>query len=138
MINPSLSKIFKIIVAVWVTMSVLFTTRSLVKQKDKSTFKDYVTLARSDWDGKMAFVFGKDLYEFARFCKLNLPEGSGYEIAGIPEDSIDMPRLIYYLYPHMETDDPDFILVYKKPDFFKKGTHPYASLNKESFILRRK
>ena len=138
MINSSANKIFKIIVAVWVAVAIFFTVRGFIREKDKSTFRDYVTLARADWEGKRVFVFGKDLYEFARFCKLNLPEGAGYEIIGISEDSIDMPRLIYYLYPYIETDDPDFILIYKKPGFFIKGTHPYASLNKGSFILRRK
>ncbi len=138
MIKPSVNKIFKIIVAAWVAIAIFFTARGLIKQKDKSTFRDYVALARADWEGKKSFVLGKDLYEFLRFCELKLPEGAGYEIVGIPKDSIDRPRLVYYLYPYIEIDDPDFILIYKKPDFFKKGMHLYASLNRESFILRRK
>jgi len=131
-------KIFKIILIAWIALWIFFTARSFVVEKDKSTLKDYADLVRAGWEGKRAIVFGEDFYEFLKFCEVNLPQGAGYEIEGIAEDSIDLPRLMYYLYPSARESAADFILVYKKPGFLKKGAYPYASLNKESFILRYK
>ncbi|MCX5701397.1 MAG: hypothetical protein NTW64_00215 [Candidatus Omnitrophica bacterium] len=131
-------KMFKIILAAWVLMWLFFNVRGLIVEKDKSTLKDYISLASADWEGKRAIVFGENLYEFLKFCKANLPNEASYGIIGIPEDSIDLPRLVYYLYPSLQNKNPDFILVYKKPGFEKKEAYLYASLNKESFILKRK
>lgn len=107
-------------------------------EKDKSTLKDYVDLVRADWEGKRAIVYGEDLYNFLKFCKANLPSGAGYEIIGIAKDSIDLPRLVYYLYPSIRDHESKFILVYKKSGFSKEGTYLYALLNKDSFILKYK
>lgn len=131
-------KIFKIILIVWIALWVFFIAKSLVTEKDKSTLKEYVSLVCADQEGKRAIVFGRDFYEFLKFCKANLPSGSGYEITGIPLDSVDLPRLIYYLYPSLNNSNPDYILVYKRPGFSKEGAYLYASLDKESFILRYK
>jgi hypothetical protein len=131
-------KMFRIILAAWVLIWLFFNVRGLIVEKDKSTLKDYISLVSADWEGKRAIVFGKDLYEFIKFCKTNLPPGADYEIIGMPEDSIDLPRLVYYLYPSIEKRDADFILVYKKLGFEKKEVYLYASLNKESFILKRR
>jgi hypothetical protein len=129
---------FKIILMVWVIIWIFFTVKSLVSEKDKSTFKHYVSLVRADWEGKRAIVYGQDLYEFAKFCKSNLPDGASYQIIGMPRDSIDTPRFVYYLYPFIESHDSDFILVYKNRYFSKQGAYPYALLNKENFILKCK
>ena len=131
-------KIFKIILIVWIVLWIFFTAKSFVVEKDKSTLKDYVNLLRADWEGKRAIVFGRDFYEFLKFCKAKLPPGASYEIIGIAKDSIDLPRLIYYLYPCVESPGPDYILVYKKPGFSKEGAYPYALFDKESFILKYK
>ena len=126
------------IIIIWIVLWIFFTARGFVVDKDKSTFKDYANLVCADWDGKRAIVFGKDLYEFLKFCKTNLPPEAGYEVVGMSKDFIDLPRLVYYLYPSIKDNDPKFILVYKKPGFSKEDTYPYASLNKESFILKYK
>ena len=131
-------KIFKIILAVWVLTWLFFSVRSLVVEKEKSTLKDYISLALADREGKRSIVFGEDFYRFLKFCKTNLPDKANYGIIGIPEDSIDLPRLAYYLYPSLWNENPDFILVYKKSNFEKKETYLYAFLDKESFILKRK
>ena len=131
-------KMFKIILMAWIIIWVFFTVKSLVAEKDKSTFKHYTNLVRADWEGKRAIVYGQDLYGFAKFCKSNLPDGASYQIIGIPRDSIDMPRFVYYLYPFVENRNPGFILVYKNRDFSKQGAYSYALLNKESFILKYK
>lgn len=129
---------FRIILAAWVLAWLFFNVRGLIVEKDKSTLKDYISLVSADWEGKRAIVFGKDLYEFIKFCKANLPSGADYETIGMPEDSIDLPRLVYYLYPSIKKRNADFILVYKRSGFEEKETYLYASLNKESFILKRK
>lgn len=131
-------KLFKFILASWAAIWIFFTIRGIVIEKDKSTFKDYVSLVCADEEGKRAIVYGKDLYKFLQFCKTRLPQAAAYEIVGIQKDSIDLPRLIYYLYPFVESSDSDFILVYKKQNFSKEGTYLYASLDKESFILKYK
>jgi hypothetical protein len=131
-------KMFRIILAAWVLMWLFFNVRDLIVEKDKSILKDYISLVSADWEGKRAIVFGKDLYEFLKFCEANLPLGASYEIIGIAEDSIDLPRLIYYLYPSIKKRDADFILVYKKPGFSKEGAYSYALLDKGSFILKYK
>lgn len=131
-------RIFRIILIVWVALWIFFIAKSFVAQKDKSTLKDYISLASADWEGKRAIVFGEDLYNFLKFCEAKLPSGANYEIIGIAEDSIDLPRMVYYLYPSIKKRDADFILVYKKSGFEKKEAYLYASLNKESFILKCK
>jgi hypothetical protein len=115
---------------------IFFTAKGLVKEKDKSTFREYVNLALADPEGRRAIVFGKDFYEFLRFCKSNLPEMSGFEIEGVAGDSTDLPRMAYYLYPALKCSPAEFILVYKTPGFVKEGTVLYSSLDEESFILK--
>lgn len=129
---------FKIILAAWIILWIFFTAKGLVKEKDKSTFREYVNLALADSESRRAIVFGRDFYEFLRFCKSNLPETAGFEIEGVTEGSTDLPRMIYYLYPALKCSPAEFILVYKKPGFVKKGTVLYSSLDEGSFILRYK
>ena len=119
--------------------------KGFVVEKDISTLKDYIKLVSVDWEGKRAIVFGEDQYRFLKFCKANLPNNASYGVvdanygvAGAEEDPLDLLRLNYYLYPSAKNFNPDFILVYKNPGFEEKRAYLYASLNKESFILKRK
>jgi len=131
-------KIFKVILIAWIVIWIFFTVRDLAIEKDRSTLKDYMAMLREDWEGKRSAVFGSDFYRFLKFCKASIPSGAGYEIIGIAEDSIDLPRLVYYLYPCFESRRPGYILVYKKAGFSKDGAYPYALFDKESFILKYK
>ena len=43
----------------------------------------------------------------------------------------------YYLYPLLEEDSPDFILVFNKPGYSRAGYGMYADFGEKSFILKK-
>lgn len=101
--------ILRITLAVWVIIWVIFLIRPAIK---KNILSEYAHLGRLSTEEKRAYVTGEELYSFIRFCKGSLKEPSTYEVMGIEKDSIEHRRFKYYLYPDIETKDPEFTLVY--------------------------
>ena len=82
-------------------------------------------------------TYGRDFYEFLKFCEAKLPAGSRFRLVGLEYASIEKARAFYYLYPCLLSQDrPEFLLVYKSPQLRAGNTTLYASLNQESFILQ--
>ncbi len=105
--------ILKIAFAVWVGLWLLFIARELFV---KDNLRDYRTLATRTLEEKHAYVTGDRLYGFLKSCKENLPPRATYRLIGIEEGSIEKRRAVYYLYPLIESSDPDFILAYGNTD----------------------
>jgi len=98
----------------------------------------YYHLALADAEGRREISYGAEFYRYLKFCEKSLPARSRFQLIG-PEDwSLDRVRAHYYLYPLRLSDDPDFLLVYKTPRFRPNATVLYASLDKDSFILKVK
>ena len=127
-------KVLRLAVAIWVAIWVLFWVKPFVK--DKFLAEEYLVLARSDFEGRRAVTYGKDLYRFFLFCSAKLPPDSRFDIVGVEYTSIDRARALYYLYPSLLSESPEFLLVYKTPHFLAENTMLYASLDEGSFILR--
>jgi hypothetical protein len=103
--------ILKIVFAVWVGLWLFFFARELFI---KDNLRDYKALATRDLGGKHAYVTGERLYGFLKLCKDSLPSHATYKLTGIEDGSIEKRRAVYYLYPLVESNDPDFVLVYGK------------------------
>lgn len=101
--------ILKIVFAVWVGLWGFFFARELFI---KDNLRDYRTLVTRNLEEKHAYVTGERLYDFLNSCKENLPERATYRLDGVEDGSIEKRRAVYYLYPLLESSDPDFILVY--------------------------
>ena len=129
-------KIFKIIVLIWVLNWVWFSLRPFIS--DKNLIPTYGNLIQADGEAKRAIVFGQKFYKFLTFSKRTIPQGSTYRVVGLKADSVELVRLVYHLYPCLESQEPNFILVYESPDFAKENWKLYSRLDQESFILKRK
>ncbi len=103
------SAILKIAFAAWVIIWAFFVARELLI---KDNLRDYVTLAGRSLEGKRAYVTGDRLYGFFNFCKANVPAGAKVSITGLEDGSIEKRRAVYYLYPLIESPEPDYILAY--------------------------
>lgn len=104
----------------------------------KGHFYDYMILLSRSLEGKRSYVTGDRFYEFLIFCNKNLPPVAEYEPLGLQEDSLDKRRATYYLYPHLEKKDAEFLLVYDRPDIRKSGYELFAELDEARYILKKK
>ena len=129
-------KIFRIIILIWIMLWLVFTARELFW---KNNLNDYKVLISRSLDGKRSYVTGDRLYEFITFCSSRLPAGATYNFAGIKEGSIEQRRAVYYLYPHIQNNDPEFLLVFDAGGILHKDRYlPYEKLDEQRYILKRK
>lgn len=126
--------IVRIILAVWVIIWAIFLIRPLFK---KDLIKDYSNLSKLSIEGKRAYVTGPELYRFIKVCNQLMPVAASYKIIGIEKDSIEHRRARYYLYPRVEKEDPEFILVYKTKDFEQKGYKIFKMMDLDRYIMRK-
>lgn len=101
-------RLYSALLVIWVALWALFIARELIV---KNCLYDYAVLLSASLEGKYAHVTGKRLYEFISFCKERLPENATYDLADIENDTLEQRRIIYYLYPRMQKDGADFLLV---------------------------
>ena len=98
--------IFRIIFFAWVFIWLLFLVRGLVKGK----FEEFRILCSSrDMYEKNSYILGKELNAFLEVCKREIPSEGTYKIVG-DLDGHNRYRLIYHLYPRLQSDNPDYIL----------------------------
>lgn len=124
----------KIIFAVWIIIYVFFFLRTLFK---KNYIKQYFGLIGKSLEEKQSFLFGENFVKFLNYCLKNLSSSSTYKIVGIKTDSIDYARAIYYLYPNLKSENPDFILVFETNGFVEMGYTKLSSLDGNNFILKK-
>jgi hypothetical protein len=99
--------ISRCILAAWIAVWVLFLVRPYFK---KGLLGEYSHLIKLSAEEKRAYVTGRDLYDFIRFCRESIGAPSTYKVVGLEKDSIEHRRFIYYMYPSIEDDDPAYIL----------------------------
>ena len=131
-INIGYRKIFSVLFIIWVILWVNFTIRDLTKKK---YLKEYAVLLSRDTTGKASYTYGDNLFEFLRFCKASLPEGSSYDTVGITD--LDFRRAVYYLYPHVRVDGAAYLLIFDKPVFTRPGYALFKELDQSRFIMKR-
>jgi len=71
------------------------------------------------------------------FCKNSIGTSATYRLIGLDDGSIERRRAVYYLYPNIEKQDPDFLLVYKKSDASREGYSVFRMLDPERYILKK-
>lgn len=75
----------------------------------KGEFKKFKALAFRSVEEKRVYILGEDLDMFLKTCKVEIPESGTYKIAG-DLDEHNRYRMVYYLYPRLRSDRPDYIL----------------------------
>lgn len=125
---------FRWIFFLWIGIWGLFWIRPLII--GKSEFTKNLRLLRLGFDERRELVYGKDLYRFLTFCKSQLPSGSRYRLVGLDSSSLDLLRAVYDLYPCLVSGEPEYLLVYKQPQFHADHFERSASLDADSFILK--
>lgn len=128
-------KILKLAFLVWVALWMWFIARELFI---KGGIDSYRALFGRPLEEKHSYITGSRLYEFLKFCKAAMPEGSNYKIAGLDASSIEKRRAVYYLYPDIDRDEADYILVYDCPDAAYKGYDIMTRLDDSRYIMRKK
>lgn len=113
------AKLLKIIFAIWVILWMLFISREIVL---KGGLREYKALWPMSLEEKHSYMAGERLYDFILSCKDTLPAGARYQLEGVAAGSIEKVRAAYYLYPLIESDKPDYVLVFgEKPHIEKTG-----------------
>lgn len=102
-----IKNMLKITLIIWIALWAVFFIRELVVKKN---MRDYMTLFSRTLEGKHAYVTGDKLYAFLLSCKKTMPSGATYKMNGIEEGSIERRRAVYYLYPNVESVEPDYII----------------------------
>lgn len=127
-------RILKILFLVWMILWLMFVARELFV---KSNIADYRALLSRTLEGKRSYVTGDRLYDFLTFCRKNLPPDAAYELAGVEDGSIEKRRAVYYLYPALESRDPEFILFYDIAGPARGGYEKSASMDGSRYILKK-
>jgi hypothetical protein len=118
----------------WIAIGGLFWIRpSLI---GKSEFTKNLRLYQLGFEGRQAQVYGNNLFRFLEFCKTHLPPGAPYALVGLEYPNLECARAVYYLYPCLLSKTPEYLLVYRQPQFHTNHFERIASLDAESFILK--
>ena len=104
----------------------------------KGGLRDYQVLAHRSLEGKRAYVTGDSLYEFLVFCNDKLPEGAAYRWTKTDKPDHARRRATYYLYPHLESEDADFMLVFNEPFSAGSDYGTFSKLDDTRYILKKK
>jgi hypothetical protein len=127
-------KIFVLVFLIWVVLWISFLTRDIFV---KGGLRDYKVLAHRSLEGKRAYVTGDSLYEFLVFCNDKLPERAAYRWVKTDKADHARRRATYYLYPHLESEEADFILVFNEPFSIRPGYEIFYKLDDTRYILKK-
>lgn len=127
------NKIFKLVFTAWVMIWIFLLIRETFV---KGSMREYDALLHRSLEEKRAYVAGDRLYEFLTFCNANLPEGAKYMFLGLEKDSHDKRRVSYYLYPHLEAEEAEFLLVFNEPILSRDGYEIISKLDDTRYILK--
>jgi len=120
------------IFVIWITLWVNFTLRDLFKKGD---LRDYSALVKKSGDRKRAYVYGENFYDFLTFAKKHIPPGKSYRFEGPGDLSLMARRAVYYLYPMVESENPDYILVFNdgkgRSGILKTGTGRFQKFRRK-------
>ena len=98
-------RIWTIVFAVWVFFWAFYLVRGFAKGEWKQ-FREYAFLDRAE---KRAHILGDGLEGLLLRCEKEMPEGSTFRIEG-GLDEHNVYRMRYYLYPRMQSDDPQYVI----------------------------
>ncbi|MFC1576802.1 hypothetical protein ACFL3N_00495 [Candidatus Omnitrophota bacterium] len=130
-------RLFLYLFIAWIILWVFFTARELFI---KGAFRQYSDLFFMSPEEKRSYVTGDRFYQFLVFCNERLPPLASYAWEGIEHGSIEQRRGAYYLYPHVEQADPEFLLVFdEKPSAMTlRAYRVFARLDGDRYVLARK
>lgn len=120
---------------IWIMLWISLNVREIVS---KGNLRDYNVLAHRSLEGKRAYVTGDSLYEFLVFCNDKLPEGAAYKWVKMDKADHARRRSTYYLYPHLEVEEADFLLVFNEPFSVRPGYEIFSRLDDARYILKKK
>ncbi|MFZ5800779.1 MAG: hypothetical protein ACOY3D_05335 [Candidatus Omnitrophota bacterium] len=100
--------LLKVIVTAWIINWLFFIELSLVV---KGAGEKYLQLIGKPLKEKREIIYGQRFLRFLDHYKASLPDGASYQLSGIDEDSLDYVIAIYYLYPLLKSETPDFTLI---------------------------
>jgi len=123
-----------LVLVVWIALWISFNIREVVA---KGNLRDYKILAHRSLEGKRSYVTGDRLYEFLVFCNNKLPEGATYRWTKTDKEDHNRRRTTYYLYPHLEVEDADFIFAFNEPFSVRPGYEIFSKLDDTRYILKK-
>jgi len=132
MSNPA--EVFKktliVVFALWLILDL-----RIVFDHLRNGYLDWMQFAGKDLDGKRAAATLGDYYEFLEFCNEKLPPRSKIEFSSHSPYLFEKGQ--YYLYSHLRSDDPDYLLVYAEAVKESASWEVFARFDESSYILKR-
>jgi len=129
------NKVCKIFFIIWICFWVWFSARPYVL---KGRTKEHSELLNASVEEKKSLIVGKQLYDFIRFVNQSLPSRSTYHMINIKPDTIDLRRSQYYLYPHVDVENPEYLLVFNITNLKREGYELFAMMERDYYILKKK
>lgn len=130
-----MKKIFSVMLWAWLVIWVFYIGYDLFA---KGRLQEYARLLPMTVEGRHAYVTGGRLYEFISFADERLPPAAGYRLKGLAWDSLECRRTAYYLYPHLGSDDADYLLIYDSPEAPDSRYDEFARLDETRYIMKRR
>lgn len=129
-----MKKILILLLIAWTILWIFFEGRELVYKKN---INDYMALAGMTPEEARSYVTGRELYEFIAFCRKSLPRSASYRFTGIEEGSLDHRRAVYYMYPCIEKDPAEYVLVFGTPYSARADEKMFARLDDKRYIIKK-
>lgn len=105
----------------------------------KGYIRNYAELIKAGTlEEKHAVVSGKSLYDLFSAFKTSVPTGATFGYDGIAAMSIEDRRAMYYLYPNLKSDDPQYLIVFNgdiEPD--GQNWKMFIKLDNNRYVLKR-
>ena len=95
---------------IWLVLWITF----VIHENKPGQYSDLGYLySHRDYNQRVKYVFGNELYDFLAFCKRVLPEKATYGIGGVSKFDFDEVKTRYLLWPlKVVLENPDFIIFY--------------------------
>jgi putative flippase GtrA len=129
--NRAVKKIFISVLVLWAALEL----SSLYS--DWLNLRNDLPLFAKNIEEKRTLANTGDFYPFIQFCQAKLPLGVPFDMR-IPPIYNDI-KAIYYLYPHMNTTEADYLIVYDQPlePELRGRYEPVAVFRPNALILKK-
>jgi len=110
--------LWKVVLFIWIFIWVFVFLKNLIY---KGYLGDYAELLkRTTLEEKRSYVTGDALYSKLQQFNRNVKEPSTFGYEGIEASSLADRRIRYYLYPHLKSDNPDYLIIFDGKRFYTK------------------
>jgi hypothetical protein len=124
----------KIILALWITIGLAAWLKPFIGKQTQGA--ELWQLWNARLEERRSIVYGREFYAYLQFCQEKIPPGATFQLLGPVERSLDFYRAAYCLYPHLHSENPDCLLIYKDGTAIPRRAQILATFSPDCLIIK--